>query len=1169
MSRSSLHSPTNDRLPSRVGPWPVLFAALLLATAPSSALTYQLAGSNASWPADKRAAIVSAMNAAVALYNANGHFPKHLTANYNSGVPTAQANYNGWIDFGGSISTRVALHEISHTLGVGTYWNWDNKRNTSTKLWTAPRALARLALFDGAGAVLHADGVHFWPYGLNYDYEDGTTNRVRHIKMVSAMRWDMGIVTDSDNDGMPDDWELFHFGDTWPTASGDFDGDGVSNLSEYNADTIPAQSLAYTWNGGAGTWDTTTANWSGGATVWRNGGKDTATFGGVAGTVTLAAGIMANDILFNTTGYQISGSSMALIGQTPTLTTADNVSVSVQPALSGSGGLVKDGAGTLTLSGACTFTGPLTVNEGTLAIAPGGRLYMGGGSTVTTINSGATLSFTGNWGWDGTMRYMGVQEEANLINGGTLQHSGSSNPKTSAGAGRLFTIGAAGATLDSATAGAEFSIGYRYDYGSALASNGGKLTLTGEGNGDLNYDIPGTGALVKRGAGLWKLTGTSNSFSGGTTIGVSNNQGTVGGILQINDSTSLGTGAVSIIAGDPTETNQGAQLQLTGGITLANPTVTISGNGFGANNGVILNLSGNNTINGPVRLTSGAGGSIIGSDEGKLTLGSGGITTIAGSRTLEFTGAGSIDVAGTISNGSTAALPVTKSGAGTLTFTGSNTYTGATLISGGTLQVGANTASGSLGTGAVTNDGTLRFHRSDTALVVPNAIGGSGALAFGVTSGGTLAAETTLTGGNTFTGAITVNSGGLRITRADALGSSVKTVTMTNGTNGRCRLILDGSGGNIGLPAAISFTTSNSNTNYPSIVNEAGNNTIAGNFSLMSGGGSTRVRVDAGSLTLSGQFTPAVSGRTLQLDGTASGTFSGALKNSGNTVGLEKSGTGTWTLTGTGHTYTGATTINDGKLALTGSLASAIAVNGGIFAAQGAPSISGALNVTSGARFEIRVNGSTPGSQYDRLTASNSVTLAGNLDIIAGPGLPPGTSFTILNKTSAGAVSGTFAGLPNGSHFTAGGYTWTIIYTGGDGNDVVLHLATAQEQWRLVHFGTMTNTGSAADGMDANNDGESNLLEFATAQNPNAATLATQTFVPSSPTLQFTYTRSRAAMADGITFSIEWSDTLGGWSAAGVSEQLLSDDGTVQTVKANIPAGLGTRRFIHLKVSTP
>ena len=71
------------------------------------------------------------------------------------------------------------------------------------------------------------------------------------------------------------------------------------------------------------------------------------------------------------------------------------------------------------------------------------------------------------------------------------------------------------------------------------------------------------------------------------------------------------------------------------------------------------------------------------------------------------------------------------------------------------------------------------------------------------------------------------------------------------------------------------------------------------------------------------------------------------------------------------------------------------------------------------------------------------------------------------------------------------------------------------------------------------------------------------------PSRALTYTRSRAAMTDGITFSVEWSDTLGVWSSAGVSEQLISDDGTVQTVKATIPAGPSAKRFIHLKVSNP
>ena len=109
----------------------VVAAALgLCLCAPAGAqLTYSLAGGNSSWPADKRAAIIAAMDAAVQTYNDNGYFPRSLTANYNASVPTAQANYSGWIDFGGMIGTRVAMHEIAHTLGAGTYSTWDDHRS--------------------------------------------------------------------------------------------------------------------------------------------------------------------------------------------------------------------------------------------------------------------------------------------------------------------------------------------------------------------------------------------------------------------------------------------------------------------------------------------------------------------------------------------------------------------------------------------------------------------------------------------------------------------------------------------------------------------------------------------------------------------------------------------------------------------------------------------------------------------------------------------------------------------------------------------------------------------------------------------------------------------------------------------------------------------------------
>ena len=36
--------------------------------------------------------------------------------------------------------------------------------------------------------MLHADRMHFWPYGLNFDNESSKENDVRHVKMVAAMR---------------------------------------------------------------------------------------------------------------------------------------------------------------------------------------------------------------------------------------------------------------------------------------------------------------------------------------------------------------------------------------------------------------------------------------------------------------------------------------------------------------------------------------------------------------------------------------------------------------------------------------------------------------------------------------------------------------------------------------------------------------------------------------------------------------------------------------------------------------------------------------------------------------------------------------------------------------------------------------------------------------------
>ena len=44
---------------------------------------------------------------------------------------------------------------------------------------------------------------------------------------------------DTDNDGLPDPWEMAHFGNLNQNGSGDFDGDGLTNLQEYQMGTNP------------------------------------------------------------------------------------------------------------------------------------------------------------------------------------------------------------------------------------------------------------------------------------------------------------------------------------------------------------------------------------------------------------------------------------------------------------------------------------------------------------------------------------------------------------------------------------------------------------------------------------------------------------------------------------------------------------------------------------------------------------------------------------------------------------------------------------------------------------------------------------------------------------------------------------------------------------------
>ncbi|MER6282965.1 hypothetical protein [Streptomyces sviceus] len=132
--------------------------------------------------------ITSAMNAAVARYNNLSDLGKSITVRYDPSVPTADGNLNGTIRFGSNrsyMTERTALHEIAHTIGVGTSSGWSSLGGSGT--WTGAQATALVRQYDGSSAKLSTGGGHFWPYGLNYENEFSSTAADRHVRIVAAM----------------------------------------------------------------------------------------------------------------------------------------------------------------------------------------------------------------------------------------------------------------------------------------------------------------------------------------------------------------------------------------------------------------------------------------------------------------------------------------------------------------------------------------------------------------------------------------------------------------------------------------------------------------------------------------------------------------------------------------------------------------------------------------------------------------------------------------------------------------------------------------------------------------------------------------------------------------------------------------------------------------------
>jgi autotransporter-associated beta strand protein len=225
------------------------------------------------------------------------------------------------------------------------------------------------------------------------------------------------------------------------------------------------------------------------------------------------------------------------------------------------------------------------------------------------------------------------------------------------------------------------------------------------------------------------LTG-NNTYTGGTLIG--------GGTLQVGNggtSGTLGTGGVA--------NNGTLAVNRSDTVTL---DVDISGTGaFSQIGSGTTILSGTNTYSGTTTINAGTLQVGNGGTSGQLGTGA-----VVNNAALIFDRSDAVLAQGAISGAGT----LTQLGPGTTILTGANTYSGTTTISNGVLQVGNGGTTGQLGAGAVIDNSSLVFNRSD-AIAVTNAIAGSGTLSQDGT--GTLM----LSGAKSYTGNTFANVGTL------------------------------------------------------------------------------------------------------------------------------------------------------------------------------------------------------------------------------------------------------------------------------------------------------------------------------------------------------------------------------------------------------------------------
>lgn len=248
-----------------------------------------------------------------------------------------------------------------------------------------------------------------------------------------------------------------------------------------------------------------------------------------SGILKIGDGELSGDISVAAIKFNTAGSSII----------ADfSDSMTLRADISGSGSLVKNGVGTLTLTGASSYTGGTEIQAGTLAVQSGGSLSS---ATALNVASGATFDISA---------------------AGSNQAVGSV-----AGAGTL-ALGS---------------------YVLNAGSNNGSTIFSGRIAG------PGTGGLTKSGTGSLTLSGNNSSYTGNTQVDGGTlllaSTGRLGGVVTVASGATLaGTGEVGT-AGRSTIIQRGATLA-GGGDGSSYGVFTVAGD-LEMQNGAILQVQAN------------------------------------------------------------------------------------------------------------------------------------------------------------------------------------------------------------------------------------------------------------------------------------------------------------------------------------------------------------------------------------------------------------------------------------------------------------------------------------------------------------------------------------------------------------------------------------------------